>query len=165
MSSYLTRIPILHLVTAASCPITVHLWGEVRSAFPTPSVKRLKVLPASPCMCSESVPPPSWPPLSALTAVWYGPAGIGEPRTGLQLLSHKCEMEGRDHSPLRTGCTLASTVQYAAGHLHCKGKLVTFNWLNLRIPGEHILIYPIYNILSSYIIRCTKYHFVNNWVM
>lgn len=87
----------------------------------------------------------------ALTAVWHCLASTGSPEldTGFQVLSHKCHMERKDHSSLHAGCSLASTVQYAAWCFHCEGKMLTFNWLNLRMPGQHIAVFSILSILRQ----------------
>ena len=135
--------------------------------LPYTPCQEAEILPASPCQCcTNACNPLGYPGLHGL---WHGMVQLvlGSPEldTGLQVLCHKCQMDRRDHSSLRAGYTLANTVQFAAGRLHCKGKLPTFSWLNLRIPGQHIPMYSSLNILSQSIIRHTKIHFVSNCVV
>lgn len=66
--------------------------------------------------------------------LWYVRAQLvlwnPELGTGLQVLYHKCQTEGRDHFPQHAGCSFASTDQDAAVLLHSKGKLLTLKLLN-----------------------------------
>ena len=107
MSLYLTRIPILQLVTAASRPISAHLRGETGSAFPTPSVRRLKF--SQPFLVhGVPAPSPSWGPSSALTAVWHGPAGTGQPRTGHKTPGALPQVPNGEEGSLPSACWLHS---------------------------------------------------------
>lgn len=87
LSLYLSRIPILHLVTAASCPCLC--LSEESLALPAlHSSQEGEVLQH---LLVHIVPSPPWESLAALPAAWHDPCGTGEPRLEHRTAGHPSE--------------------------------------------------------------------------
>lgn len=137
--SYLIRFPILHLVTAASCPSLC--LSEDSLALPALR-SGWEILPASSCTSCGSAFTFA---LTALTAAWHGPCSTGEPRIEhrVQIILQK---EGRDYS-----CVLAALLPLQPSVLLAGGWLSTALTFNLWVTIEYSIFY-VYTICSKFII-------------
>lgn len=162
MSLCLSRIPTVQLVTAATCLIS-----EERQAVPSlPSLHLLIIrwLKFTQPLLAHCVPvlEPSWEPLPALTVVCQGPTGTVEPRTSHRAPGPLSQVPNWGEGSLPSACWLLSC-QYRAGCC-CSSpqqrQAADFEIVEPRIPGQHMSINTILNILSQYVIRS-----VSNWLV